>query len=203
MADVFNTLQVNFGSLYVNDFNRFGRTWQVNVQADARYRMQPDDLKRLYVPGKQGQMVPFSAFTKVREVSGPVMLVRYNLYSASFINADAAPGTSSGEAIDRLQEVAEAEPGPVDARRMDRTGVPAAARRQHGHVRLSAGRGAGVSGAGRAVRKLVAAAGRDSGRADVLAVLGRRRDRRADGHQHLHADRLRRAGRAWRARTRF
>ena len=106
MGDVFNTLQVNFGSLYVNDFNRFGRTWQVNVQADAKYRMQPDDLKRLYVPGKQGQMVPFSAFTKIREVSGPVMLVRYNLYSASFINADASPGTSSGEAIDLLHEVA-------------------------------------------------------------------------------------------------
>ncbi|MES1213868.1 MAG: efflux RND transporter permease subunit, partial [Singulisphaera sp.] len=107
MGDVFNTLQVNFGSLYVNDFNRFGRTWQVNVQADARYRMQPDDLKRLYVPGKQGQMVPFSAFTKVREISGPVMLVRYNLYSASFINAEASAGTSSGEAIDQLQEIAE------------------------------------------------------------------------------------------------
>jgi multidrug efflux pump subunit AcrB len=107
MTDVFNTLQVNFGSLYVNDFNRFGRTWQVNVQADARYRMQPDDLKRLYVPGKQGQMVPFTAFTKIREISGPVMLVRYNLYSASFINADAAPGTSSGEAIDLMQQVSE------------------------------------------------------------------------------------------------
>jgi multidrug efflux pump len=112
MSDVFNTLQVNFGSLYVNDFNRFGRTWQVNVQADARYRMQPDDLKRLYVPGKQGQMVPFSAFTKVNEVSGPVMLVRYNLYSSSFINADAAPGTSSGEAINQLQELAEQNLGP-------------------------------------------------------------------------------------------
>jgi multidrug efflux pump subunit AcrB len=112
MTDVFNTLQVNFGSLYVNDFNRFGRTWQVNVQADARYRMQPDDLKRLYVPGRRGQMVPFSAFTKIREVSGPVMLVRYNLYSSSFVNADAAPGTSSGEAIARLQEVAEQNLGP-------------------------------------------------------------------------------------------
>jgi multidrug efflux pump len=112
MSDVFNTLQVNFGSLYVNDFNRFGRTWQVNVQADARYRMQPDDLKRLYVPGKQGQMVPFSAFTQVREISGPVMLVRYNLYSASFINADASPGTSSGEAIDKLQEISEANLAP-------------------------------------------------------------------------------------------
>jgi multidrug efflux pump len=112
MTDVFSTLQVNFGSLYVNDFNRFGRTWQVNVQADARYRMQPDDLKRLYVPGKQGQMVPFSAFTQVREISGPVMLVRYNLYSASFINADASPGTSSGEAIDKLQEISEANLAP-------------------------------------------------------------------------------------------
>ena len=193
MSDVFNTLQVNFGSLYVNDFNRFGRTWQVNVQADARYRMQPDDLKRMYVPGRQGQMVPFSSFTKVREVAGPVMLVRYNLYSASFINADVAPGTSSGEAIERLQEVARRQPGPVDAGRVDRTGVFAAADGQYGHVRLFAGGGAGLPGLGRAVRKLVAAAGRDSGGADVPVVLCRGRDRGPHGHQYLYANRFRRA----------
>jgi len=107
MADVFSALQVNFGSLYVNDFNRFGRTWQVNVQADARYRMQPEDLKRLYVPGPHAKMVPFSAFTTIREVTGPVMLLRYNLYSASMINADSAAGTSSGEAIAMLATVAD------------------------------------------------------------------------------------------------
>jgi len=112
MAEVFATLQVNFGSLYVNDFNRFGRTWQVNVQADARYRMQPEDLKRLYVPGPGGKMIPFSAFTTIKEVTGPVMLLRYNLYSASMINADSAPGASSGEAIAKLAEISEENLGP-------------------------------------------------------------------------------------------
>ncbi len=61
LAEVFGTLQVNFGSLYVNDFNRFGRTWQVNVQADAKYRMTADDLSRLYVRNEQGEMVPLAA----------------------------------------------------------------------------------------------------------------------------------------------
>ncbi len=106
MGDVFNTLQVNLGSLYVNDFNRFGRTWQVNVQADAPYRMQPRDLSRLYVPGRNGQMVPISTFTHVKEVSGPVMIIRYNEYQSAFVNADAAPGTSSGQAIQELGNVA-------------------------------------------------------------------------------------------------
>ncbi len=106
MGDVFNTLQVNLGSLYVNDFNRFGRTWQVNVQADAPYRMQPRDLSRLYVPGRNGQMVPVSTFTHVKEVSGPVMIIRYNEYQSAFVNADAAPGASSGQAIQELSNVA-------------------------------------------------------------------------------------------------
>ena len=106
MADVFNMLQVNLGTLYINDFNRFGRTWQVNVQADARYRMEESDLDRLYVKSDRQRMVPLMSFAKIRQVSGPVMLNRYNLYSAATINADAAPGASSGQAIDLLQRVA-------------------------------------------------------------------------------------------------
>ncbi len=108
IAELFNTLQVNFGSLYVNDFNRFGRTWQVNVQADASYRMQPEDLKRLKVRNDQGQMVPLAAVATARETSGPVMIVRYNLYPSAMINLDAAPGASSGQAIDRMRQVADA-----------------------------------------------------------------------------------------------
>jgi hydrophobe/amphiphile efflux-1 (HAE1) family protein len=109
MADVFATLQVYFGSLYVNDFNRFGRTWQVNVQADAKFRMRVADLKRLKVRNDHGQMVPLASIVNVQEVSGPVMLLRYNLYSAAAINANAAPGTSSGQAIDLLERVAQPE----------------------------------------------------------------------------------------------
>ena len=102
LAEVFNTLQVNFGSLYVNDFNRFGRTWQVNVQADSKFRMRTDDLKRLFVAGRGG-MVPLSAFMRIREVTGPVMVIRYNLYNSAFVNADTAPGASSGQAIEQLE----------------------------------------------------------------------------------------------------
>src|SRR5262249_45391372 len=86
MAEVFSALQVYVGSLYVNDFNRFGRTWQVNVQAEANFRTRVDDLKRLKVRNDRGEMVPLGTFTSFKEVNGPVMLTRYNLYRASAIN---------------------------------------------------------------------------------------------------------------------
>ena len=106
MSEVFNTLQVYFGSLYVNDFNRFGRTWQVNVQADAKFRMQSEDLKRLKVRNDHGEMVPLAAIASVHEISGPVMLNRYNLYPSALINANAGADTSSGTAIDLFERVA-------------------------------------------------------------------------------------------------
>lgn len=107
MADVFGALQVNFGSLYVNDFNRFGRTWQVNVQADAKYRMQTVDLQRMYVPTANRTSIPLASFVTPRTVTGPLMIIRHNLYPSAFINADAAVGASSGEAITALKDVAD------------------------------------------------------------------------------------------------
>ncbi len=107
MAEVFTTLQVYFGSLYVNDFNRFGRTWQVNVQADAAYRMKVEDLRRVKVRNDKGEMVPFAAMAHVRNISGPLMLLRYNLYNSATINGNAGPHTSSGQAIDLLGNVAQ------------------------------------------------------------------------------------------------
>ena len=108
MTELFNTLQVDLGSLYVNDFNKFGRTWQVNVQADAKYRMKSEDLKRMKVRNDHGEMVPIASVATLREVSGPVMLVRYNLYPAALINADAAPGISSGQGIEIVQSLSKA-----------------------------------------------------------------------------------------------
>ena len=107
MADVFGSLQVNFGSLYVNDFNRFGRTWQVNVQADAKYRMQTQDLQRMYVTSATVGSVPLASFIRIKPVTGPLMIIRHNLYPAAFVNADAAPSASSGEAIDALKKLAD------------------------------------------------------------------------------------------------
>lgn len=107
LFEIFNTLQVNLGSMYVNDFNRFGRTWPVNVQADASFRMQAADLSRLQIRNDRGGMTPLSAVATLREVGGPLMLVRYNLYSSAIVSADAAPGTSSGQAIEQLEAIAQ------------------------------------------------------------------------------------------------
>jgi len=106
ISDIFDTLQVYLGSLYVNDFNRFGRTWQVNVQADANYRRQIEDVKQIKVRNQRGAMVPLGSLLSARAISGPVMIVRYNMYPAAPINGNAAPGVSSGEAIGRMAEVA-------------------------------------------------------------------------------------------------
>jgi len=109
LADAFNTLRVYLGSLYVNDFNRFGRTWQVVVQADAEFRNQVEDVKLLRVRNRQGTMVPIGALADVREVNGPFILTRYNMYPAAAITGNAGPGVSSGQAIDLMQNLADRE----------------------------------------------------------------------------------------------
>jgi len=103
MSEVFNTLQVYLGSLYVNDFNQFGRTWQVNVQGDARFRERIDDLQLLKIRNTRGGMVPFGALATIRDRSGPVLMMRYNMYSAASINCIPEPGVSSGQAIDLIE----------------------------------------------------------------------------------------------------
>ena len=105
IAELFNTLQVYLGSLYVNDFNRFGRTWQVNVQGDADFRKQIDDLTGLRVRGERGGMVPLGTLAQIRDVSGPVMIIRYNLYPSATVNLNVGPGTSSGQAFDIMDNV--------------------------------------------------------------------------------------------------
>ncbi len=107
VSDVFNTLQVYLGSYYVNNFNNFGRTWQVNVQADQQFRDRIGDVRKLQVRTNQGQMVRLGTLLDVRDTSGPVMLLRYNLYAAAAVTGNPAPGTSSGEAITRVRQVAD------------------------------------------------------------------------------------------------
>ena len=122
MAEVFNTLQVYLGSLYVNDFNRFGRTWQVNVQADAQYRKQAEDIKQFKVRNNAGTMVPLGTIASIRGTSGPVMIYRYNMYPAAPINGAPAPGVSSGEAIAPDAGGGRRSARPRHADRVDRTG---------------------------------------------------------------------------------
>ena len=106
LSDVFNTLQIYFGSFYVNNFNEFGRTWQVNVQADRRFRRQASDLRQLQVANRQGQMVRLGTVMDIRDVSGPVMVMRYNMYSAAAITGNTSPQISSGQAITMMEEIA-------------------------------------------------------------------------------------------------
>lgn len=103
MDEVFNTLQVYLGSLYVNDFNRFGRTWQVNVQAGANFRSDVEDLKRLKIRNSTGRMVPLAGISEVREIDGPTMITRYNLYRAAAINGSPVEGVSSGKALEVME----------------------------------------------------------------------------------------------------
>jgi multidrug efflux pump subunit AcrB len=101
--DLRSTLEATLGPYYINDFNRFGRTWQVNLQAGADFRASIEDFKQLKIRNSQGDMVPLAAFASIRPVSGPVMVTRYNMYPAAAVHADPGPGTSSGQAISALE----------------------------------------------------------------------------------------------------
>ena len=99
VGSVFGTLQAYLGSYYVNQFNKFGRTYQVYVQADSRYRLEPDDIRRLHVRNAKGQMVPLGTMTDVSFTTAPAVITLYNLFPAAPINGMAAPGYSSGQAL--------------------------------------------------------------------------------------------------------
>jgi len=106
LGSVFETLQIHLGSLYVNDFNRFGRTYQVNVQADAKHRMEPEDIGRLQVRNPQGGMVPLASLVTVKPSFGPDQVLHYNGYPSADINGAAAPGVSTGQAVAAMERVA-------------------------------------------------------------------------------------------------
>ncbi|MFO0880226.1 MAG: multidrug efflux RND transporter permease subunit [Gemmataceae bacterium] len=105
LESVFNALQVYLGSYYVNQFNEFGRIWQVNLQADNRYRDRIEDIRQMKVRNKRGEMVPLATMAAVRDTSGPVLLMRHNMYSAAAVYGDATRGTSSGQAIDLMEGI--------------------------------------------------------------------------------------------------
>jgi len=106
LQNLFETMQVYLGSLYVNDFNRFGRTYQVVAQADAQFRDRPEDITRLKTRNEKGQMVPLGALVKVTETHGPNRALRYNGYPAAEINGGPAAGFSSGQAESLIANLA-------------------------------------------------------------------------------------------------
>ena len=106
LADVFFTLQTFLGSYYVNDFNLYGRTFRVEAQAEAGARARPEDIDRMYVRTDAGSMVPLSTLVSIKSVNGPQYLERYNIYRAATINGAAAPGYTSGQAAQAMEELA-------------------------------------------------------------------------------------------------
>ncbi len=194
LNDIFQTLQVYLGSVYVNDFNLFGRTWQVIVQCDSKFRDQVEDIQRLKIRNLSGQMVPLGSLAEVRETPGPFVLTRYNMYPAAFINGAAAPGTSSRQALDLMDKLAEGYLPPSMATEWT----------EMAYLELAAGNTAMfVFGFAVVMVFLVLAAqyeswslaaGGDPGRADVPLERDRRCLDRQHGYQHLHPDRLRGAG---------
>ncbi|HOY01814.1 MAG TPA: efflux RND transporter permease subunit, partial [Zoogloea sp.] len=106
VTDVFDTLQIYLGSLYVNDFNRFGRVYQVRAQADADFRAQPEDIARLKTRNANGEMVPLGSLLRVTPTYGPEMVVRYNGFTAADINGGPAPGFSSAQAEAAAERIA-------------------------------------------------------------------------------------------------
>ncbi|TBW10226.1 multidrug efflux RND transporter permease subunit [Azotobacter chroococcum] len=106
VEDVYSTMQTMFGSLYVSQFNKFSRLWQVILQAEPSYRLKVDDLQQIYVRSRSGEMIPLKALLTTRYVTGPDLLTRFNNFPAVKITANAAPGFSSGQALQALEAVA-------------------------------------------------------------------------------------------------
>ena len=106
LQSVFDTMQTYLGSTYVNDFNIFGRVYQVKIQADSQFRTHPDDLAQLEVRNAAGKMIPLGTLLQVKETLGPPSIVRFNLYPTAAINGQAAPGYSSGQALTLMEQLA-------------------------------------------------------------------------------------------------
>ena len=111
ISDIFNALQATLGGFYVNDFNLFGRTWQVNVQAETPFRKSVEDIYRIYVRNASGGMVPIRALAQVQFVQGAQALVRYNGLRSAIINGAAKPGYSSDQALSAMERISAGLPG--------------------------------------------------------------------------------------------
>ncbi|WP_134498890.1 efflux RND transporter permease subunit [Microvirga pakistanensis] len=105
IPNIFETLRINLGTAYVNDFNAFGRVYQVRAQADQRFRIDQEDINRLRVRSSTGALVPMGTLVEMREVSGPDLVQRYNMFTSVALQGDAAPGVSSGAALDAMEEL--------------------------------------------------------------------------------------------------
>ena len=106
IPNIFETLSINLGTAYVNDFNAFGRVYQVRAQADQAFRLDRDDILKLKVRSAAGGLVPLGTLVEIRDVSGPTLVQRYNMYVSVPLQGNAAPGVSTGEALDKMEAIA-------------------------------------------------------------------------------------------------
>jgi multidrug efflux pump len=109
LNEVFMTLQLYLGGYYTNDFNQFGRTWQVNLQGDPQYRLRPEQVRQLKVRNLSGEMVPLGSVAAVTESGGPALVIRYNGITAAAVNGASQPGVSSGTVISTVEGVGKQE----------------------------------------------------------------------------------------------
>ena len=190
--DIFSTLQANLGSVYINDFNKNGRTYQVRVQADARFRDDPNVIRRLEVRNRDGERVPLATLMVPELRLGPKSITRYNLYPTASITGEAAPGVSSGAALDAMEQVAN-ETLPPESMGFDWTAVAFQERQASGagnsHV-LARG-AAGLSRVGRSIRELAVALRGHSRGATWVARGSRGNLLSGLRQQRLYADRRR------------
>ena len=131
LSTVFSTLQAYTGTAYVNDFNKFGRTFQVRVQADSRFRKDAEQIKHLQARNKSGGMVPLGTLINVQQTTGPGVIARYNLYPAAAVTGEPAAGHSSGEALAKMEQLAERLPPSIG---YDWTGMAFQERRVSGQA---------------------------------------------------------------------
>jgi HAE1 family hydrophobic/amphiphilic exporter-1 len=106
LSSVFSTMQAYLGSSYVNDFNKFGRVYQVRLQAEAKYRAEPNDIRQLEVRNRMGEMVPLGTLATIKKTFGPQIVNRYNMYPSAAITGEPAPGRSTGEALEIMEQIA-------------------------------------------------------------------------------------------------
>jgi HAE1 family hydrophobic/amphiphilic exporter-1 len=105
IPNIFETLRINLGTAYVNDFNAFGRVYQVRAQADQRFRIDQEDINRLRVRSSTGALVPMGTLVEMREMSGPDLVQRYNMFTSVALQGNAAPGVSSGDALNTMEDL--------------------------------------------------------------------------------------------------
>jgi len=106
LSDIFSTLQAQLGSLYINDFSQFGRTYRVTIQAESQYRSKPSDLRYYFVRNKDDEMVPLTTLATIKPILGPTTISHFNLYRSASITGNASPGYSSGQSIKVMEELA-------------------------------------------------------------------------------------------------